>query len=259
MIELNSVEISQWISQYLWPFFRIAAFLMVLPGIGNQLVPARIRLLLAVLITVLTGAFIDKIPDVDALSISALLITIEQVLLGVILAFFIQVFFHVFILMGQMIALQMGLGFASMIDPTNGVSVAVVSQFYLIVVTLAFFIFNGHHVLFEIVIESFSTIPLTGAGNIGDMLWQLAQSGAWLFSSALRLALPALTALLIVNFAFGIMTKAAPQMNVFSLGFPIALLVGLFILYVTLAPLIDEYQRLLTDILLQVREVYGMP
>ena len=143
-----------------------------------------------------------------------------------------------------MIAMQMGLGFASMIDPTNGVSVAVLSQFYVLLVTLLFLAFNGHLVAFEVLIEGFNFLPVGGGILSQSVLYTIAVAGSWMLSSALLLALPAVTAILIVNFAFGIMTRAAPQLNIFSLGFPFTLMFGLFILWVSLSGFLPQYQQL---------------
>jgi len=112
-----------------------------------------------------------------------------------------------FVLAGQYIAMKMGLGFASMNDPANGVSVTIVSQFYMLTTTLLFLSINGH----------------------------------WMFGSALTISLPVLTALLLVNIAFGVMSRSAPQMNIFAVGFPITLIFGLLIMWVGFSALLPTY------------------
>ncbi|NNL56517.1 MAG: flagellar biosynthetic protein FliR [Pseudomonadales bacterium] len=232
-----------WTSQFMLPFIRIAAFFATVPVIGNQLVPLQARLLLALTTAVL---LFPVLPDVPAASLSfgSVVLGAQQLLIGTALGFFVQIFFHIFVLAGQMIAMQMGLGFASMVDPTNGVSVAVVSQFYVVLVTLLFLAFNGHLVVLEVLAQSFYFVPV-GSSLLGSgAMFAIAQAGAWMFASALLLALPAVTAILIVNFAFGVMTRAAPQLNIFSLGFPFTLVFGIFILWVALAGFMPQYQNL---------------
>ena len=145
----DPADLISWLVQFILPFFRIAAFLMVVPVFGNQLVAVRVRLLLALSSAVLIFPLLPTLPVIDPLSLAMLFLIVEQLVIGAVLGFLVQLFFHIFVLAGQMIAMQMGLGFASMVDPTNGVSVAVVSQFYVLLVTLLFLSFNGHLVVLK--------------------------------------------------------------------------------------------------------------
>ncbi|MDB2409359.1 flagellar biosynthetic protein FliR [Pseudomonadales bacterium] len=247
-----------WLVQFILPFFRIAAFLMVVPVFGNQLVAVRVRLLLALSAAILIFPLLPDFPVVDPLSLAMFFLVFEQLVIGAVLGFMVQLFFHIFVLAGQMVAMQMGLGFASMVDPTNGVSVAVVSQFYVLLVTLLFLSFNGHLVVFEVMVEGFTYLPI-GAGSVHQSaIYTLAAAGGWMFASALLLALPAVTAILIVNFAFGVMTRAAPQLNIFSLGFPFTLLFGIFILWVALAGFLPQYQQLSKEVFVLLNELLRM-
>ena len=227
---------------------------MVVPIFGNQLVPTRIRLIFALLFSLAIFPVLPAMVLPDLLSLQSFLLVLKQVLIGVTLGFLLQVFFHIFVMAGQMIAMQMGLGFASMIDPTNGVSVAVVSQFYVLLVTLLFLSFNGHLVIIDVFIEGFYAIPVDKGEVSQSIFWQLAASGSWMLSSALLMALPALTAILIVNFAFGVMTRAAPQLNIFSLGFPFTLVFGIFILWVMFSGFLPQYEKLSAEVFFKLRE-----
>jgi len=240
--ELGADLIGQWVGQHLWPLFRIASFLMVIPIFGTRLVPARVRLGLALLMTIIVVPMIPPVPQVDALSADAVVITLQQILIGVGLGFALTALWQLFVIAGQMIAMQMGLGFASMVDPANGVSVAVLAQIYIITITLLFLAMNGHLVAFEVFIESFRTLPigLEGLGQAG--VWQLVHRISWMFVSAMLVALPAVTAALIVSISFGVMTRAAPQMNIFALGFPIGLIFGLFAIWVLHANFLPHFE-----------------
>jgi len=158
--------------------------------------------------------------------------------------------------------MQMGLGFASMVDPSNGVSVATVAQFFLVAVTLIFLAINGHLVMIEVIVESFVAWPVSmtiiGEDSIKlDVLWEITMRISWLFTSALLVALPILTSVLIVSLSFGIMTKAAPQLNVFTLGFPIGMLFGLFILWVSIGQLSPLFQGFTKETFMFLRELQG--
>jgi len=254
MLELTNAQIGGWVGQFLLPLFRIASMLMVMPVIGTQLVPVRVRLYLALAICLVLAPNLPPMPQVDAVSLQAMLMIAEQVLVGVMFGFMLQLFFHLFTVAGQIIAMQMGLGFASMVDPSNGVSVPVLGQFLLMLVTLLFLAMNGHLVVFEVLAESFVTLPV-GEGLLLDHYWTLAGKLTWVIAAGLLMALPAITALLIINLAFGVMTRAAPQLNIFSIGFPLTLVLGLFIFWLSLSDFLAHFQALTSEALLQLREL----
>ncbi|NMT64714.1 flagellar biosynthetic protein FliR [Marinobacter orientalis] len=257
--EIPADLISQWIGQHLWPLFRLASFMMVIPFIGTQLVPARVRLGLALLITILVVPMIPPVPQVDPFSADAVIITLQQILIGVGMGFALTALFQLFVVAGQMIAMQMGLGFASMVDPANGINVPVLAQIYTITITLLYLAMNGHLVAFEVFIESFRTLPigLEGLGQRG--VWELAHRISWMFVSAVLLALPAVTAVFIVNISFGVMTRAAPQMNIFALGFPIGLIFGLFAIWVLHANFLPHFEQYTRETFEFMRNLQGQP
>jgi flagellar biosynthetic protein FliR len=257
-IVVGEAELLVMLSSFLWPLVRIGAFLMAMPIIGTRLVSARIRMGLAATMAVAVAATLPPAPVVDLLSVQAWVMIADQILIGASMAFVIQLLFQVFIMAGQMIAMQMGLGFASMMDPANGINVAIISQFYLMMTTLVFLSLNGHLVAIEIMVESFRVLPVSVTWQF-DGLGQIATLGSWVFSSALFVALPAVTAVLIINFAFGIMTRAAPQLNIFSLGFPFTMLMGLLIMWIGLSGFLPQYKLLVAESLQMIRIMYAVP
>ena len=261
-MEFTDAQIGAWVGSFVWPLFRIASFLMIIPVFGTQLVPMRVRSGLAFLMAFLVAPLTPEVPLVEALSINALLITVQQVFIGALMGLMFVMLLQIFVVAGQIIAMQMGLGFASMVDPTNGVTVPVLSQIYLICVTLIFLAMNGHLVMLEMIVESFSIWPISqdilgGKSIQPEVLWQFLMRINWLFASALLVALPVITAVLIVNLSFGIVTRAAPQMNVFSLGFPIGMLFGLFLIWVSFAELGPMLERFSFELFEFFREVKG--
>ncbi|MBD9425786.1 flagellar type III secretion system protein FliR [Pseudomonas sp. PDM15] len=254
MLELTNMQIGGWVGQYLLPLFRIASMLMVMPVIGTQLVPMRVRLYLSLAICLVLAPNLPPMPQVDAVSLQSMLLIGEQVLVGVMFGFVLQLYFHLFTVAGQIIAMQMGLGFASMVDPANGVSVPVLGQFLLMLVTLLFLAMNGHLVVFEVLAESFVTLPV-GEGMLLDHYWTMAGKLTWVMAAGLLMALPVVTALLIINLAFGVMTRAAPQLNIFSIGFPLTLVLGLFIFWLGVSDFLAHFQVFTSEALQQLREV----
>lgn len=254
MIELGSAEIGGWISSFLLPLFRIAAVLMVMPIIGTQLVPQRVRLYLALAITLVLMPVLPPMPHVDALSLQSILLIAEQIIIGAMLGFSLQLFFHIFVFAGQLVSMQMGLGFASMMDPATGVSVPVLGQFLLMLVTLLFLAMNGHLVVFEVLAESFVTLPVGQTLEVGHYAILVGRL-SWVIGAALLLVLPAISALLVINIAFGVMTRAAPQLNIFTIGFPLTLVMGLIIFWISTSDILLQYQNIATDALFMLRSL----
>ncbi len=254
MFALSETEIGSWLGQFTFPLFRIAALLMTMPVIGTQVVPVRIRLYFALAITLVLVPVLPPVPPVAALSLQALLRVLQEVLVGVLLGFSLQLFFQLFIIAGQLLATQMGLGFASMMDPVNGVSVPVLGQLFNVLVILLFLAMNGHLVVLDTLAESFISLPV-GEALPARHYWEVAGRLGWVLGAGLLVVLPAITALLVINLAFGLMTRAAPQLNIFSIGFPVTLVLGLGIVWISLADFFAGYEHFASVALQWLREL----
>ncbi len=252
MFEMDTALIGSWVGSFLLPFFRIGAFFLAAPVFGTQLVPARVRIVMGFLITLALVPNLPEMPAIEALSITTMLLVAQQILIGVAMGFVMQLLLQLFVVAGQIIAMHMALGFASMVDPTNGVTVTVLSQFHLMLVTLLFITMNGHLAMLEVMTESFYALPVGGIFLSNNMLFELAGRASWMFGSALLLALPAIASLMIINYSLGIVTRAAPQLNIFAIGFPFMLVIGLCILWATMGgylPLFDRFTREALDMM----------
>lgn len=259
MIELSLPQISAWLGNLLWPLFRVSAFFMVAPFFGTQLVSPRVRISLALLTTLAIAPLLPPAPPLDLLSVEAFVLIAQQVLTGIGIGFAMQVFFHIFVFGVQMIAMQMALGLASMVDPANGISVTVVAQYFLLLLTLVFVATNGHLVMLEVLLESFRYMPVGGGWLGAGGSWSIVSWGSWMFLSGLLLALPAVTALLVVNMAFGVMTRAAPQLNIFSLGFPVSMVFGLFVIWASMSEFLPRFDHLSVEAFAMLRSLAGAP
>ncbi len=254
MLELTDTQISTWVASFMLPLFRVAAVLMTMPVFGTSLLPQRIRLYFALAITVVIVPGLPPMPPVQALDMSAMLLIGEQILIGALFGLSLQLFFQAFVIAGQIVAIQMGLAFASMVDPANGVNTTVISQFLTMLVTLLFLSMNGHLVVFEVLTESFTTLPV-GSGLMVNHFWELAGRMGWVLGASLLLVLPVITSLLVINIAFGVMTRAAPQLNIFAIGFPLTLVIGMGLFWVGLADILSHYQSLASEALQWLREL----
>ncbi len=257
MLHLTGAELMSWVAGLLWPFLRVGAMFLAAPLFGAQSVPVRVRLGLSLLLAWILMPLLPPPPAIDLLSLAAALVALQQVVIGLAMGFVLQLVFAALVVAGQTIAMSMGLGFASIVDVINGVQVPVVSQYFLILSTLLFLSLNGHLVLIEVLAESFRSLPVGLDGLAREEFWQLAGWGAEMFAGALLIALPAVMSLLLVNLAFGVVTRAAPQLNIFAVGFPVMMLVGFAVIFLTLPGLTDHVEALLTAAFGLMRSVTG--
>ena len=245
---LTSAEISSWVGSFFWPFIRIGAMLMVMPVIGTQLVPTRIRLILAVLITFVVMHGLPAMPVVDIISADGVLISAQQFLIGISMGFVLQVVFGALMVGGQLVAMSMGLGFASMTDPLNGVSVPSVGQLYVMASTLVFLSMEGHLAAIQVLAESFSFIPVGLEGLATNALMTLVNWAGIIFVGAALIALPTVASIMLVNLAFGIMMKTAPQFNIFNVLFPVTMTFGFFVMILTMPNVVPTFSDLVSSV-----------
>ena len=160
MFAVEALDVGHWVARYIYPFARITGLLMVMPLLGTRMVSQRIRIILALFITLVVTPVLPPMPLFDGLSVASFIVILQQLLIGIVLGFVVEVLNQVFVIAGQLIAMQTGLGIATTVDPGQGASVVVVSQWFLFMVSLVFLSLNGHLVLIEILIESFRTLPV---------------------------------------------------------------------------------------------------
>lgn len=232
MFALAPGQIEAWVAHALFPFVRIGACLMVAPIFGARFVPARVRVLLAAAVTLLVLPLLPP-GEVKPFSAEGVVITVHQALIGAAMGFVLQVVFDALAMGGQLLANGMGLGFAFNVDPLRGTGTPVLGQFYMIVVTLTFLALDGHLLLMQTLVDGFRTLPI-GTTPPDSMWYAVAGWGTQLFAGALAVALPGMTAMLVANLAVGVMSRAAPTLNLFAVGFPLTLGFGLVIVWLSL-------------------------
>jgi flagellar biosynthetic protein FliR len=257
VITLTTGQLEGWISQLFWPFVRIGACFMVAPAFGALFVPARVRIVLAGAVALLVAPLVSAPAGVTPLSGAGIVVTIQQVIIGVSLGFALQVLFDSVSMGGQLLANSMGLSFAFNVDPMRGTGTPALGQLYALLVMLTFLALDGHLALIEVLVDGFRTLPVGETGLSNANLWTLVGWGTQIFSGALAVALPGVTALLIVNIAFGVMSRAAPSLNLFAVGFPITLVFGLVIIVIGLPALQTSFIRLLGQGFMLVRSLLG--
>ncbi len=231
-MEFSVNDVMRLVTSLMWPLLRVGSFVLASPVLGAKSIPVRTRIILALTIAWILAP-ITPAPEVNPVSAAGLLISLQQVALGLGMGFIFHMAFSTVVIAGQSIAMAMGLGFASAVDPQNGVQVPVVSQFYMILATLIFLALDGHLLLIQTIHHSFELLPVGGHWP-SELAWKIVQWGSQMFINGLLIALPALASLLLVNLAFGVITRSAPQLNIFAVGFPITLLAGFALILLSL-------------------------
>ena len=244
MISLTTTQINAWIVAFFFPLARILGVVVASPPFSNQALNTRARLILGLAITFAVAPALPAIGILDPASGYGILILAQQMLIGLAMGFSMRLVFSAIDLSGALISNQMGLGFATAYDPQSASDTAVVSEFLGLLGLLVFLSINGHLMVIATLGKSFADLPIAGAAISHDSWINIANAGAVVFTSGVFLSLPVVVALLITNIALGILTRAAPQLNLFAIGFPITLTVGFGVLILALnhlAPLLQHF------------------
>jgi flagellar biosynthetic protein FliR len=234
MLTFNEAQVMAWVSPLLWPFLRVLALFGTMPVLAQRAVPMRLRVALAFLIAFCAQASLPAMPVVALDSAQAMLLVVQQVLIGLSLGFAIRVVFAAIELAGEVIGLQMGLNFAGFFDPATGGQTTAVSRFFGVTVSFLFIVINGHLLLIAAVVQSFHAFPVGPEPFAFLRAVQPQVWGAEIFRLGLWIALPLTAMLLFTNLVLGIIARVAQQMNIFAIGFPITVTVGLLGAFLTL-------------------------
>lgn len=243
MISFTSAQLDAWLTAFLFPLARIMGLLASAPVFNNRAQPARIRLVVGLVITVALVPVLPPMPAVPPGSWIGMAILAQQVLIGLLLGFTLRIAFAAIDVAGELIGMQMGLSFAIFFDPDAGGQTAVLSDFLNLLATLIFLAINGHLLMIDLLVRSFEWLPVaTDALDAGGWAF-LARSGITVFAAGLLLSLPVIAVLLVANIALGVLTRAAPQLNLFAVGFPITLtagFIGVLLIMSNFAPVLQS-------------------
>jgi len=244
MITISSDLLQTWVITLLLPLTRILAVIASSPILSHRSLPNRVKLGLGLMLTLMVMPTLQPMPNIDLFSIQGLLLLVQQLIIGVAIGFSIRLMFAAIEIAGQLIAMSMGLGFASFFDPQSQGQTTAVSQFLMLLGMLIFLSLDGHLLIITVLSQSFISMPIAVTEHSIDAM-KIVKWGEAIFSSGLLLALPAVAALLIINMALGILTRTAPQLNLFGIGFPVTLSMGFLILALALPSMLKPIENLI--------------
>jgi flagellar biosynthetic protein FliR len=236
------VEAQLWI--WIMAMIRPGAALIAAPVFGATSVPLQLRVILAAMIGITASNTIAMdLPESTLISFTGFLFILGEVICGVAMGFALQIGYSAAFVAGEVISNTMGLGFASMSDPQSGASSPVIASFLSIVAVLLLLAMDGHLMLIAIIVQSYSALPPGNAMLSADIIFNLVEFGGTLFSMGLVIALPVGAALIIVQLVMAMLARSAPQLNLFSVGIPVAVLAGIVLLAMAAPVLADGMMR----------------
>jgi len=249
MITFDEAQIMAWLSPLIWPFLRALALFSALPVLGTRVVPTRVRIALAAFIAFAAQPSLPAMPVVALDSSLAVLLVAQQAVIGLSLGFAVRVVFTAIEFAGELIGLQMGLNYAGFFDPLSASTATANSRFFGTMVSWLFIAINGHLLVVMALVQSFTAFPV-GPEPFGFIRATLPhQWGAEIFATGLWIALPLITMLLFINLVLGAISRVAPQINIFAIGFPVTLGVGLLGLLLTTPALEQPFTMALERVL----------
>lgn len=256
MLHVTSDQWLHWLSMYFWPLLRVLALISTAPILSERTVPKRVKLGLGLVITFVIAPSLPA-NDVTIFSANALWLALQQILIGIALGFTMQFAFAAIRTAGELIGLQMGLSFATFFDPASNLNMPVLARFMDLLALLLFLTFDGHLWLISMLVDTFHTLPVGNNPINTNAFLALARAGGLIFINGLMLALPVITMLLTLNMSLGLLNRMAPQLSVFSIGFPITLSVGI-LLMALLMPLIAPFcEHLFSEIFNLLADIIG--
>lgn len=230
MLSVTTAQLDAWLAALMFPLARLLGMFATAPIFSNRSVSVRARLAIGLGIGIALIPAMPAMPAVAPGSGIGLMIMAQQMFIGIAIGFMVRLVFAAVDMAGSLIGMQMGLSFAIFFDPDAGGQTAVLSDFFSLVATLLFLAINGHLIMANLVILSFEWLPVGTAVINADGWGYIARAGATVFAMGLLLSLPVIAVLLVANISLGILTRAAPQLNLFAIGFPITLAMGFFAL-----------------------------
>lgn len=234
MFSFTEADIMALVAPVFWPFLRILAVFSSAPIFSARSVPVRTRVALAMLIAICAQAGLEGQPQVGLTDPQAMSVVVQQVLIGLAIGLAVRIVFAAVELAGEVVGLQMGLNYAGFFDPTTNSQTSAVGRYFGNMTMLLFVVLGGHLMVLQAVVSSFDTFPIGSGALEAVARMRLHELGSVVFRYGLWIALPMIGMLLFVNIVLGFISRVAPQMNAFAIGFPLTLTTGLLGIALTL-------------------------
>jgi flagellar biosynthetic protein FliR len=257
MLNFTSIELNNFITAFMWPLTRILGLIATAPLYSNVSIPRRVKIGLGILLAMIVAPSVHVPTGLEPMSLEGMMILAQQMLIGIAMGFSMRVIFSAVELAGEVASMTMGLGFATFFNPQSQGRSNAVSQMLSLLTLMVYLAANVHLALLSTLVESFTTMPVAVGPMQGNIADQVVHWAGRVFSAGLQLSLPIVAALLVTNMALGILTRAAPQLNLFGIGFPITLTVGFAMIGLTLPYLATPLGNLFREAIVTIRQLTG--
>lgn len=255
MITITSLELNAWLAAFIWPLTRILGLIATAPLFGNVSIPTRVKVGLGIMLALIVAPGLPPLPQLDPMSLKGMLILIQQFIIGTTMGLTVRIVMAAMEMAGEIIGMTMGLGFATFFDPQSQGRSPAISQFLALLALMIYLAANLHLALLAVLADSFQSMPISDL-PIGSQPMQIFLAwGGRIFSSGVQLSLPVVAALLITNLALGILTRAAPQLNLFGIGFPVTICVGFLMIALALPYMTPPLERLFQESFTAMRQI----
>ena len=237
---------------------RVAGFLLASPFFGGSTVPLQVRIIMSIVLGVGVVTNID-VPDWRSFeALTGFLVVLTELALGISTGLILTIWFTTVMLAGEKIAASAGLGFAAQIDPDTGGQTPVVSKTFSLFMTVIFLSWNGHLVILHSILDSYRFLPVGSLPNFPVLIQGVIMATGSMFLTAAVVMLPIVTFLMAINLAIGVITRSAPQLNLFSFGFPISMLAVFILLFLWVDALGGSFEDLSRSVVENVQNILGM-
>lgn len=255
MINISVDVLQAWVVNIFIPLTRILGFIAIAPLFSGTTVSMSIKVAVGVLLSLIVSPMVDLALSVDLVSLQGAIVIFQQLIIGFALGFVLRVLFSAVDLAGQLSGLTMGFGFATFFDPQSGGSTTVITTLVSMLFMLVFISMDGHLLMITALVESFVTLPVNqGLGTFNGMT--IVRLGAVMFATGLQIAMPIIATLLVTNMALGVLTRSAPQLNIFGIGFPITIGVGFIVLALVLPSFAMPFHLLVERSISSMQQVF---
>ncbi len=234
MITFTSDQLHIWVASFLWPLTRILGLIAATPFFNNNSIPRRVKVGLGIMLAIIIAPGVPAVPATDPMSMTGLLILVQQFIIGAAMGFTVRIVMAAMEMAGEVIGMTMGLGFATFFDPQSKGRSPAISQFLALLALMIYLASNLHLVVLSVLADSFVSMPISATPITNQPFMIFMGWGGRIFSAGIQLSLPIVAALLITNIALGILTRAAPQLNLFGIGFPVTICVGFLMIAIVL-------------------------
>lgn len=244
MLTVTSAQLDAWILAFMFPLARILGLVATAPIFSNDVMSRHTRLMCGLAVAMALAPALPPLPAMPAGSWLALGVLVREALLGILMGFSLRLVFAAIDTAGELTGMQMGLSFAVLYDPQTAGQTPVITNFFALITTLIFLASNGHLLILQLLAESYELLPVSAAPFAADSLRTLVASASILFTLGLLMSMPIIAALLIANIGLGVLTRVAPTLNIFAVGFVVTLTAGFLILALSLPYLGVALQKL---------------